>query len=1165
MFKRSHLYTVVQKFCEDASFPNGLLLLDMPTGFGKTHTMLDYIFTAACSAAFKNRKIFFITTLKKNLPQKELEERFKKVEKTELFHEKFLFVDSFADSVISNLTTDVAKSIPDGIKQTEEYKALRQEVEFLQKQKKRQDRDLNGFVPSIRENLRTRSEPAFRNSIRKNLEKEFRTVESRLYAIKTDPKWQWIGKLYPIVFSRERQIIFMSVDKFISQYSTIVEPSCMLYNSPILKDAVIFIDEVDATKETILKNIIQNDLQDDMDCLKLFREIYAALRTNSFPKKLTTPSKQRMEGRYKDQSLQGVIDGIKEKAEEIHNQFSLQFPHKTVKELENGSQNFLFQDHRFHSILDASKSCVVTTSDPDQRINKIQFAAERPAAEKNNIQVLLGKLRGFISFFQGAVNILATNYQQCKQEQRKEGENEFSRESAVYTVLEEFSLSDFHKEYLASQILRASRKNKGAIEGAEYDLSLYENGFRYYAFVDDTAYDMRSCIKMYGFQNTPEKMLLRFCEKAKVVGISATATVPSIIGNFDLGYLKRKMQNAYVQLTEEDKKFLRAEFNENTAGYKKIEIHTKLISGKEQGIYSKESWKQIFDRAEVVEAAFSFIEQKLALENNSYNKERYLRIAAAYKEFWTHSDIQSFLCVLTKHPRPRDPSLDLNVLYYLFDLIHQSLEISGRSEDFVVQLDGEEYDAKKNYILERLENGEKLFVISVYQTIGAGQNLQYKIPKQDVDKLISSNFFPSRGEKDFDAIYLDKPTNILVQLKNQMDEESFVKYLFQIEFLQEAAELSQTDSVALIRNAFAVFSGSASKYKQTGNMYKCQSTVLLSTKMLIQAIGRICRTNQKKSNIYIFADEGIANCIDHSVSDDERLLNPEFVALLDKLKGSSQLEVMTTAENAAALLSVRVNKHIRHLLSEKWTAESISQWQELRQLVLKYPTMNSENANFIAENFYVKLPALGNRLWYCQQKDFGEISVGFAKSDAMPFEVSEEEARLGQLMSVASIREFFERQGFATEFRPNRFIMSPALFNNIYKGALGEVVGRYIFETKILFRLEEINEPKIFELFDFKLHGKSVFVDFKLWKESTQFDPQAMRQKIVGKAKECQAKCVIIANVLADGNYDLCDSDVEGVRIVEIPSLLHFENDGGCKLVRKAFEKLRGIANEFSD
>ena len=55
------------------------------------------------------------------------------------------------------------------------------------------------------------------------------------------------------------------MDKFLSLNSTIVEPSTMLYNSDLIEDAVIFIDEFDATKETVLKNIIQNGLRDRVD------------------------------------------------------------------------------------------------------------------------------------------------------------------------------------------------------------------------------------------------------------------------------------------------------------------------------------------------------------------------------------------------------------------------------------------------------------------------------------------------------------------------------------------------------------------------------------------------------------------------------------------------------------------------------------------------------------------------------------------------------------------------------------------------------------------------------------------------------------------------------------------------------------------------------------
>ena len=47
----------------------------------------------------------------------------------------------------------------------------------------------------------------------------------------------------------------------------------MFYNSDIVKNAVIFIDEFDATKDTILKKIIDNGLHDKVDYIELFKDI----------------------------------------------------------------------------------------------------------------------------------------------------------------------------------------------------------------------------------------------------------------------------------------------------------------------------------------------------------------------------------------------------------------------------------------------------------------------------------------------------------------------------------------------------------------------------------------------------------------------------------------------------------------------------------------------------------------------------------------------------------------------------------------------------------------------------------------------------------------------------------------------------------------------------
>ena len=69
-------------------------------------------------------------------------------------------------------------------------------------------------------------------------------------------------------------------------------------------------------------------------------------------------------------------------------------------------------------------------------------------------------------------------------------------------------------------------------------------------------------------------------------------------------------------------------------------------------------------------------------------------------------------------------------------------------------------------------------------------------------------------------------------------------------------------------------------------------------------------------------------------------------------------------------------------------------------------------------------------------------------------------------------KEFKERQKKLDMvwdlFEKNDYIMSPTLFNNIYKGALGEVVGRYLFWRVLNLKMEEISEPELFELFDYK-------------------------------------------------------------------------------------------------
>lgn len=69
---------LLEKFCNDKNRKYGLLLVDLPTGFGKTYTVAQYI---AENYEKIDGKIIFVTQLKKNFPADELRKCFKAVGK----------------------------------------------------------------------------------------------------------------------------------------------------------------------------------------------------------------------------------------------------------------------------------------------------------------------------------------------------------------------------------------------------------------------------------------------------------------------------------------------------------------------------------------------------------------------------------------------------------------------------------------------------------------------------------------------------------------------------------------------------------------------------------------------------------------------------------------------------------------------------------------------------------------------------------------------------------------------------------------------------------------------------------------------------------------------------------------------------------------------------
>ena len=64
-----------------------------------------------------------------------------------------------------------------------------------------------------------------------------------------------------------------------------------------------------------------------------------------------------------------------------------------------------------------------------------------------------------------------------------------------------------------------------------------------------------------------------------------------------------------------------------------------------------------------------------------------------------------------------------------------------------------------------------------------------------------------------------------------------------------------------VKKAFKTFMMGHRNDDRPAYIYQKKSVMLLSTRYIIQAIGRICRTNQKNKNIYVYADDSIMDSL----------------------------------------------------------------------------------------------------------------------------------------------------------------------------------------------------------------------------------------------------------------------------------------------------------------
>ena len=802
------------------------------------------------------------------------------------------------------------------------------------------------FETEIRKDI----EPTFRNFLKKTLAEHFPTKKARLESIKNNPNYQWIGKLYPAVFTDERTVLFLSIDKFVVKNTTIVEASYYLYER-FLNKALLFIDEFDTTKDAVLNNIIESGLRQRVDLLNLFLKIHSHLIQNECPERLLKESKwlkQKSSGKNWLSPRQ-QIDSFRQKANDIFNTYKLQHTCKSHEEFLTNKRNFLFYDYQFHYVMDRRKRIEII-EDSQNSTNWIKACdAEIKNTSRTSIDIrsLLRDLAGFLTYFQRGIRNLAENYCHWKKEDDSIQEA-FVLESAVRTVLNHFRLDNTDVEFLTSNIIGGDLPY-GLQPDKETILrqGFYDTGFRYYDIVDSHEHDTLSKIYMFNFSRTPESFLAGVCSKAMVVGISATAGLYTNIGNYDIEYLKSRLGDSFIRLKEDALIKLKSSYCEATQGYDQVVIKTEFIGTDLQ----KEAIKQLEELLKDQEAAadlwntLQHITTDVSKQTIEFLFCRYVRVLTAWKHFLDNPDCHAFLCLFNKLPKSQDSAFDLNILYKFAELLiddNKSICIS----DTIIILTGDEFEESKAKLINEMRDNKRRFIISSYQTIGVGQNLQFPIPSSIIP--IHINSFPKHLYMDINGIYLDKPTNLIVNVyKKNLDDANFIKYLFQLEFLQENGAISPNTFKNKLDEVFKRYVGMNkvnNVNKKFTSLYKTDAYSRFLNKTIIQAIGRICRTNMKSSVIHILADASIRKHLTQFDLPEDVIPVREYTALLESVSESNnQSKDLTEVQNHASNKSNYSSAYIRRQLNTPWTPESVKLWQELREQVLRQPAIAKES------------------------------------------------------------------------------------------------------------------------------------------------------------------------------------------------------------------------------
>lgn len=700
-------------------------------------------------------------------------------------------------------------------------------------------------------------------------------------------------------------------------------------------------------------------------------------------------------------------------------------------------------------------------------------------------------------------------------------------ENSVHTVANRLLNNEIEQQLLDFMTNPKSIKTDEGIKIE--DPSVYMQGLQlYYETVDDQDFIKNVGLYCEEVLTTPEKLILQLLNKEKntVVLSSATANSRSVISNFSIQYLKSVLRKRVVETDEATHR----KFEEllNDLYHKDYQVKTMELSNYKYDDSRIDKWelhekyRNLFDKKALdlgldkqwfrctkalLKNAVSGRPEKQRMKGMLFELNRLFKFMEVYFQFWNHEDIHSMIYFQNKSGME---SIDKSQIMCIAGLIDGSFdfeEIQVELPDFEDEnvLVSNDTNAVKRRITETIgkDSRQKLMLVTAYNSFKAGENLQYEYAEGT--HVLLGNSWDGGKEKDWDAVYLQQPTNYYrtSSVENVLNTEvqKFLSMLSCMMFMDDG-KINRKQAYQIL-NSILKQSDLYLSVDEIPGLRKDKANWMLT--ILEQSVGRLCRTKTKNETTYIFYDTDIRKCF--KFYDKKKSYTKEFRQLITDISENQESDSLEDFETEKSLMVNNANLANRELnqvntkalwynihvddIEQEYdsdddentsykSAPNVTGYQKViddfKEIILKNPVIDDiesigENHHGInIERCYGKWRKDDSRegydYWRCEKE------ICEKTSNAELCHISPSSVRLDVMMRNSVIKQYFDCHGYATKWDSGKsYILHPDILQSWYAGEIGEQAFKAIVSSLFNVKLEKLTD-RDYELADFVIKDK---------------------------------------------------------------------------------------------